>query len=70
MAHERLLRRGLVLLFIATAWIPLAPNRAPAQLATAGAAIGLATGGLTGALSGAALGSAIGGIDSAGDVVD
>jgi hypothetical protein len=70
MARERLLRRALVLLFLATVSIALTPDRASAQLATAGAAIGMATGGLTGALSGAALGSAVGGISSAGDVVD
>jgi hypothetical protein len=70
MVHERSVRRGLVLLFFATASVPLAPDSARAQLATAGAAIGAATGGLTGALTGAALGSAVGGISSAGDVVD
>ena len=70
MADKRMLRRGAVLLLLAMLSISLTPDRASAQLATAGAAIGLATGGLTGALSGAALGSAVGGISSAGDVVD
>ena len=62
MARERLLRQGLVLLFLATVSILLAPERASAQLATAGGAIGLATGGIGGALSGAAIGTAVGGV--------